>query len=111
MKNETVSISNLGDGALAELFDRELARVLENISDVNTESTAKREITLKVNFQPDVDRETSQVSIVATAKLAGSVGVSTRVYIGTRGGEKVAVEFDPKQLNLNIGEVKGIEHG
>ena len=41
---EKINLSNLGNGAAKELFERELDRVLKDILDPNTEATAQREI-------------------------------------------------------------------
>jgi hypothetical protein len=53
----SVSLQNLGGGAAIELFDLELQKVLENISDENTRPAVVREITLKVKIKPGDDRD------------------------------------------------------
>ena len=46
---QRVTLDTIGGGALVELFALEMSRVLENIADPNTETTAKRTITLQVD--------------------------------------------------------------
>ena len=43
-EEERLGLENLMGGAAIERFNHELARVLENVNDINTEATAAREI-------------------------------------------------------------------
>lgn len=95
-----VTLESLADGAAAELFQSELDKVLRNIADPNTDPTAVRRVTLVVAIQPDDDREVGEVSVKATAKLAGLKGARTRVFFGRHQGELVATEYNPKQQGL-----------
>lgn len=96
---ENVTLENIGGGALAELFGLELAKVLTNIADPNTNEKGKRVIAIAVTFKPK-DRETVDVELTCSAKLAPITKVDTRVFMGRQNGKLVAVEQDPKQSNL-----------
>lgn len=96
-----VDLTTLKGGAAIELWQREFARVLENIEDPNTEATEEREITLKITFKPEDDREVNGCKILCKAnKLAGPRAIGTTVHIGRRYGALVAVEYDPNQGDI-----------
>ena len=99
-EKEHVSLENLGAGAATELFDLELQRVLENISDENTKPTAMREVTLKIKIKPSEDRDYGEVEISCVAKLAPVKPFPTNIFIGRHLGRTVATEHNPKQAQL-----------
>ena len=47
------SILEMARGAFVERVDLEMAKVIDNILDANTKPTAKRKLTLTIEFQPD----------------------------------------------------------
>lgn len=98
---DQVRLGLLAEGAAGELFDDELAKVLRNIADVNTEAEQAREIALKVKMVPNEDRHSAIVTITVTSKLAGQRPAKSTFYMGRRGTELVAVEYDPKQMKLD----------
>ena len=99
-EKEHVSLENLGSGAATELFDLELQRVLDNISDENTKPTALREVTLKIKIKPSEDRDYGEVEISCVAKLAPVKPFPTNIFIGRHLGRTVATEHNPKQAKL-----------
>ncbi|MFA5659676.1 MAG: hypothetical protein WC900_10400 [Oscillospiraceae bacterium] len=94
IKEEKLTLLNIGDGAAQELFDEQLQKVLKNIADVNTEDKAERTITLKITFKPDEKREFSAVSIQATSKLAPDKAYPCTVMLanGSEGFEAYEVK-------------------
>jgi hypothetical protein len=95
-----VSLETIGGGALSELFDAELARILANITDPNTDTRTKRVMTITVKFTPNRDRDVADVELVCTSKLAGIQSVATRLFMGKHKGQLIAVENDPRQSTL-----------
>lgn len=95
-----VTLDTIGGGALTELFDAELSRVLSNISDPNTDTSTKRVITITVKFKPNRDRDVADVELACGSKLAGIMTVSTQLFMGKHKGKLIAVENDPRQSNL-----------
>lgn len=95
-----VTLETIGGGALSELFAAELARVLANIADPNTDTGTKRTITLAVTFKPNRDRDVADVELKCGSKLAGIMTVSTQLFMGRQHGKLIAVENDPRQSNL-----------
>ena len=105
---EVVTLSNVGDGAAVELFQAAFGRVLENISDPNTDHKTKRKVTLEFVIAPNEDRSASDVVIKCNTKLAGLKGLQTYVHLGRHEGQLVAVENNPKQQQL-FDEAPGIQ--
>lgn len=94
-----LTLDSLANGALAELFAAELAKVLANIADPNTDEKAKRTISMSVVFKPEA-RDVAHVDLKCTSKLASLLTVRTQVFMGKQQGKLVAVENDPRQSNL-----------
>jgi hypothetical protein len=94
------SLDNLKGGAAIQLFNEELDKVLANIMDPNTEAEVGREVVLKVKIKPDKDRSTAAVTIIPSSKLAPTVSVPTRFFLGKKGTQMLAYEHDPEQLSF-----------
>ena len=86
---ETLTLANFGNGAVNEIFDRELQRVLKDIMDPNTEPTAQREVILKIVIKPDEERDLGVVGVKATSKLAGSRAFISKLAFGHNKSGKV----------------------
>lgn len=100
---EGLSLASLGRGAAIERFDDELQRVLNNIIDPNT-SDSVRSVTLKVTFKPNESREQCAVQISCASKLGTSKPVPATIYVGRGKDGAVAIEHDPKQLQIELDE-------
>ncbi len=100
MAEQHLSLANLSGGAAVEMFDAALQQVLDNILDPNTKPTDTREVTLKIKFKPDEDRELVGITICPSVKLGAPVPYVTQAYVGKDGGEAVATEYNPKQLHM-----------
>ena len=97
---QPVTLETLAGGALPELFAEELARVLANLTDPNMSTAASRAITITVTFRPNRDRDAADVSVSCSSKLAGTLGVDTKVFLGKQHGKWIPVEHDPRQSDL-----------
>lgn len=95
-----VTIDTIGGGAIAELFQAELSRILSNITDPNCDTSSKRVMTIQVKFKPNRDRDVADVEITCSSKLAGIMTVATQLFMGKHKGKLIAVESDPRQSNL-----------
>lgn len=107
MSESVVTLASLGNGAVLELFDHELKKVIGNIADVNTSPTAKREINIKIIVKPDDDRDVGTTQIEVTSKLASTKPVKSTMYFGKKDGKLVAVESNPKQPSIFDGPNTG----
>lgn len=91
------SILDMARGAIKERVDYEMARVMDNILDPNTNPTKERSLTVTVKFKPDTERQQISVQAVAKSKLEPTNPVATALYItGDQNGEASAVEMVPQ---------------
>ena len=79
---EAMSYNTLGGGAAAEMFDRELEKILANIQDPNRPYKPTREITLKLTLAPDESREKVKTSIAVSSKAPGFKSFDSIAYLG-----------------------------
>lgn len=80
-----MEITTLGDGAVIERVNIEMAKVFANIIDINTDPTASREIHLKIKFKPSDDRLSCATSVSCSSKLCSMEQLVKRVYFGENG--------------------------
>jgi hypothetical protein len=99
-EREEVSLSNLCNGAIEEVFQREWAEVMRNIGDVNTPAEAKRKVTLELTLLPFKDRSGAQVSFSCRSKTVPVEQVEGTVFLQRRGASLVAINHDPKQIRM-----------
>jgi hypothetical protein len=97
----TINLGNINRGAALEAFQHELAALLVNIGDRATPATAKRSITLRVDFVPHEDRVRVDTTFACTSKLAATETTKDSLYIGrTDRGDPIALDSDPRQMAL-----------
>ena len=89
---DKLSLKNLGNGAAIEKFDHELAKVIGNIIDPNTDPKATREIILKVKLTPDDYRANCVTSVEASCKLAKDIPYLTAIGVGVDPGGVVRAQ-------------------
>lgn len=80
--NSNVQLEELADGALAEKFQQVLAKVVDNLRDVNTSYKTKRRITIQLDFIQDESREDVRCDVAVGCKLAQPRPMSTKLAIG-----------------------------
>jgi hypothetical protein len=66
-----VSLDTLQHGAVVDLFDSELERVLANIADENTKPNEARKITIELTIKPDKTRRTAETILKVHSRIAG----------------------------------------
>lgn len=94
-------IETIAGGAVPELFEAELARVMSNIDDLNAPAKQKRTLTLEFTFKPDSSRQAVEVNVVAKSKLASPKVVESVVFVVRNGkGEAFAVDNNTKQPDM-----------
>ena len=79
-------------------MDREVCNVIDNILDVNTKATAKRKVTVTLEFTPDDSRVNIRVASTVKTSLATINPVTTTLYVAGEGstGEARVVEMTPQ---------------
>ena len=98
-----LKLDNIGLGAVSEKFNIELARVIENIVDYNTEAKIQRSITIQLKIKPDIEnRESCTMEAIVSSKLAQArAHISTlNVGINRVTGEVNAMELIQEQASL-----------
>lgn len=92
------SILEMARGGFMERVDYEMPKILANILDANTKATAKRKLTITMEFAPDDDRESVVVNFTVKAALAPANPLRTTLYIAgsTETGEVNVVEMVPQ---------------
>ena len=103
-KDTRKSILQMARGAIMERVDYEMNTVIDNILDPNTKATAKRKLTITIEFTPDDNRQTIGVQSSVKSSLCPTNPVATALYVssGERGSAS-AVEMVPNipgQSNL-----------
>lgn len=90
-----VNLEELVGGGLQEVFAKAMEEVVENMQNPNTPYKNKREITIKLKFEQNEDRDDAAVDISVITKLAPVKPMVTRMAIGKdlRTGEVYAQEY------------------
>lgn len=97
---EPINLSNIAEGAVEDLFGRELAKLVQNIDDVSTSATAAREITVKIKFKPSEDRASFEVEGQVTSKLAPATGFVSRGHFELGPNRKPIAVQESKRKSL-----------
>jgi hypothetical protein len=93
-----IDLSNLAGGAIAERFNVELSKVLENIADPNTDPKKARTLTVKLTFKADEERDIANVSIETKTALASAKTLETKFVLDRdRLGNVVGAELRSAQ--------------
>lgn len=106
MKNINTNLSELCEGALQERFDHEVAQVVENILDLNTDPQKKRKITIIITAVSDEYRDQMLFSVETKSTLVPRNGVGTKILIDTDGQEVFANELKSNQKGQMFFDVK-----
>jgi hypothetical protein len=67
---QKIELQTIQNGAVLDLFNEELKKVLGNIEDENTAADSGRSITIKVSIKPDKTRRTGEVKVQVSSSLA-----------------------------------------
>lgn len=107
-----MNMEEFANGAFTSQINRELEKVTENIQDPNTDATAKRRITVVIEFKPNEARNFVTTGVQAKSTLAPALGAVTALNMGKnlKTGEVDAVEIGnqiPGQMS--IADVAGTE--
>jgi hypothetical protein len=93
---EKVELQTIQNGAVIEMFDEELRKVLANIQDENTVPNQERSITIKIAIKPDKTRRTGEVKVQASSTLAKIKPTESFMFFDKdKSGAFVALEDDP----------------
>lgn len=82
MVMEHINLERFASGAFTEQINRELEKVAQNIQDPNTDATAKRKITVIIEFKPNEARNFVTAGVQAKSTLAPALGAVTAMSMG-----------------------------
>lgn len=95
---DRTSILRMAMGAIEERVNYGMGGVLDNILDINTEAKKKRRLTVTLDFLPDADRRTIQVTAAVKSTLVPTDPVLTSLYVSSNptNGEMEVYEMVPQ---------------
>ncbi len=94
-----LNLKDIANGAVQELFENELDKILENIKDPNTSLKKARKLTINFTFKPlQDDRDIVSVDINTKSTLAQVESVATQILIDKDGNKLSAVEFNKNTM-------------
>ncbi|MFY1069214.1 hypothetical protein [Enterococcus sp. AD013-P3] len=97
MEKINTNLSELAEGSLQERFDHEVAKVTENILDLNTDPEKKRKITITVTLTADDHRDMMYLDAEVKSSLVPRKAVGTKVLIDELDGNVYANELKSGQ--------------
>ena len=100
-----VSLDSINSGAVSEMFEEELEKVLSNIADDNTDAQKVMAITIKLVIKPSKDRSKADTLLSIHSQLAplkpnesfillSSDGKRTEAFTAPRAVQQELVESD-----------------
>ena len=69
MAQETLTLRTMNNGGIIEAVDAALAKIAENIAEINTPPAKPRELTLKIRIKPDSQRMFGTAECEVSTKL------------------------------------------
>lgn len=100
-KTQKISILQMARGAIMERADYEVTKVIENILDANTSATAKRKITITLEFKSDDQRRNISLNTTAKSALAPTNPVVTSLYVADSDNVVEMVPQIPGQFGID----------
>ena len=105
-----IELSTIQNGAVLDLFNEELRKVLLNIEDENTTANSERSIIIKVTIKPDKTRRTGEVKVQVSANLAKVKPAESFVFFDRdENGTYSAYSDEPGPLLPGIEDQKDAE--
>lgn len=111
-----INLEEFAGGAFTTQINRELKKVTENIQDPNTEATAKRRITVVIEFKPNDARNFVTTGVQAKSTLAPALGAVTALSMGKNPmtdfedvEEEPAEEKTIKTVDPSTGEIYEVQ--
>ena len=101
MTHKELKLTTINGGAVEDIFNDELNKVLRNINDLNAEADSVREINIKFKLKPSKDRLTATTSIQATSKLAPHIPIAGSAFFTFDKNKPKAYAHNPNQMTLD----------
>ena len=102
---EKLTLASMCAGGVQERIDRALAKISDNILDLNTDAKKKRVLDVKITLAPNEDdREDVSVEVQTSVKLAPEMGLKTQLFINK--DFRSGVTLDDCGMSMNPEEVE-----
>ena len=117
---EKLTLASMCAGGVQERIDRALAKISDNILDLNTDAKKKRVLDVKITLTPNEDdREDVSVEVQTSVKSVPEMGLKTQLFINkdfrsgvttptehSKGAIKGQLTLDDCGMSMNPGEVE-----
>lgn len=109
--SKPLKLETLQNGAVLEAFEVELQNVLDNIQDPNTKPDGAREVTVKLKFKPNKDRNYTSLTYSVTSKLQASEPGEVPIFVDRDRKNKraTAVELISADENPDQERLPGVD--
>ena len=91
-----INILSMMNGAIGERMDYELAKVIKNCLDLNTEAKKARTLSLDFAIVPTEDRTNVAVKITVKSKLVPVKPLDSMLLLGGTQDEPIVMEYVPQ---------------
>ncbi len=81
MEKQIKRLDELLDGGVTERFNIEMARVMNNVFDPNTDPKAKRQIQIIIEIKPNERRDAADFKVDVKSKIAAMSPISQTVFL------------------------------
>jgi len=105
MPEGKMTLTSIGGGAMAELFENELQAVLKNIRDPNSDVKKNSKITIEITLKPMESRAGAEMKYSVKSQKAPTRVRESSVIFGVDNGLFICKEIGnqiPGQLGMNV---------
>lgn len=97
---ERLTLENINNGAVLDLFAEEWERLIGDIADVNKPAEKARTIAIEIEVKPDETRGHAAITVRAKTKVPSAIGTKGIAYFSLEGGrvESYVNNFDQGEL-------------
>lgn len=97
---EQLKLTNINNGAVEDLFNEELDKVMRNVNDLNVNPDAIREIRITLKIKPSKDRLTATTELAVSSRLAANVSQEGSIFFSFRENKPKAFANNYKQMTM-----------
>ena len=103
-----LNLLDMAQGAIMEQTVNEVTKIMANILDPNTKSTAKRKLTISVTFSPNDKRDKVNIEAQAKSTIAPVKAIETSFFLAEdnegRPHAREITNYDPNQETIFVPE-------
>lgn len=93
---QEINILEMMNGAIGERVSYELAKVIKNCKDLNTDAKKVRGLTIELALTPTESRESMAVKVSVKSKLAPVKALDSTLLLGGTEDDPVVMEYTPQ---------------